>query len=205
MTVWAIVPVKPLAQSKSRLAGVLSTAERAELSARFLEHVLRVLNRPGGRCAVAQTLVISRDPAVLALARAHQAQVAAEAGRLDLNAALTQATRVARAGGAQAVLILPTDLPFFSAADVEALTAAGAEGPLVAIAPDRHETGTNALFVRPPELVAYAFGPGSFAAHLGLAQQAGAAVRICRLPGLALDVDEPEDLALYRAALITHQ
>jgi 2-phospho-L-lactate guanylyltransferase len=70
----------------------------------------------------------------------------------------------------------------------------------VALAPDRHGTGTNALFVRPPGLLTYAFGPDSFQRHLAQAQAAGAATRVCRLEGLALDVDQPEDLAAYQAA-----
>jgi 2-phospho-L-lactate guanylyltransferase (CobY/MobA/RfbA family) len=48
-------------------------------------------------------------------------------------------------------------------------------------------------------LLGYAFGPGSFQRHQRLARRAGAGVRVCRLPGFALDVDEPADLALYRA------
>jgi 2-phospho-L-lactate guanylyltransferase len=82
---------------------------------------------------------------------------------------------------------------------VQTLIAADRPGPAVTLAPDRHETGTNALFVRPPGLLAYAFGAGSFREHLARARAAGAEVRVCRLAGLALDVDQPEDLAVYRA------
>jgi 2-phospho-L-lactate guanylyltransferase len=195
MPVWAIVPVKPFLRSKSRLAQVLSPQERAGLSREFLGHALDVLAEVPH---VAQTLVVSRDPAALALARERGAMAVMETGAPDLNGALTRATRVALAAGAGAVLVLPTDLPLLTADDVAQLI--GAEpGPEVALAPDRHERGTNALYLRPPDLVPYAFGPGSFERHLALARQAGAAVRVCRLPGAALDVDGPEDLRLYQA------
>jgi 2-phospho-L-lactate guanylyltransferase len=148
---------------------------------------------------VAQVLVVSRDPAALTQARTAGARTITEAGAPDLNAALSRAAMAAHAAGAEAVLVLPTDLPLLAAEDLSALLAGGAGGPEAAIAPDRHETGTNALWVRPPNLLPFAFGPDSFQRHQELAQQAGARLRVCRLPGLRLDVDEPEDLALYRA------
>jgi 2-phospho-L-lactate guanylyltransferase (CobY/MobA/RfbA family) len=108
------------------------------------------------------------------------------------------------------VLILPTDLPFLTPDDVAQLirpegTGAHRDGdpraePWVSIAPDRRDEGTNALYVAPPGLLKYAFGVLSFGKHLELARAAGASPRICRLPGVALDVDGPEDLELYLAA-----
>src|SRR5258706_3253463 len=197
MTIWAIVPVKPFLRSKSRLAAVLTPEERAGLSREFLGHALDVLAAVPD---IHQILVVSRDPAALSLAHSRKARTVTEAGPPDLNAALQRATQVAAASRAQGVLILPTDLPFLTAADVNQLLTGGVEGPQIAIAPDRRDDGTNALFVAPPGLLQYAFGEHSFARHLALALAAGARVRVCRLPGIGLDVDGPEDLSLYRAA-----
>jgi 2-phospho-L-lactate/phosphoenolpyruvate guanylyltransferase len=195
LPIWAIVPVKPFTSAKSRLASVLSAAERAGLSRGFLEHALSVLAQVS---AIAQTLVVSRDAEALALARAQGALTVAETSAQGLNAALTLATLVAREAHAGAVLILPTDLPLLTPADVARLAAEDTGQPVVAIAPDRHEQGTNALLVRPPDGLPYAFGEGSFLRHVTLAKHAGLPVRVCRLPGAALDVDVPEDLKLYR-------
>ena len=197
MPIWALVPVKPFLRSKSRLAGVLSPDERADLSRGFLSHALDVLAQVP---EISQVLVVSRDPAALALARDLHAHTVTEAGAPDLNRALTRATQAALVERAGAVLILPTDLPLLAVADVQTLIAEDGAGPQVALAPDRHGTGTNALFVRPPGLITYAFGPDSFQRHRALAQAAGATVRVCHLAGLALDVDQPEDLAAYQAA-----
>ena len=71
----------------------------------------------------------------------------------------------------------------------------------VVIVPDRHGHGTNALRLAPPEVLAPAFGPGSFARHAARAAAAGAAVRVAHAPSLELDVDTPDDLAALRAAL----
>jgi 2-phospho-L-lactate guanylyltransferase len=198
MAIWAIVPVKPFLRSKSRLAAVLTPEERAGLSREFLGHALDVLALVP---EIHQTLVVSRDPAALSLAHGRKVRTVTEAGAPDLNAALQRATQVAAASHAHGVLILPTDLPFLTAEDVKQLLAGGGDGPQVAIAPDRREDGTNALFVTPPGLLEYAFGEHSFARHLALAQATGARVRVCRLPGVGLDVDGPEDLSLYRSTL----
>jgi 2-phospho-L-lactate guanylyltransferase len=194
--IWAIVPVKPFLRSKSRLAGVLTPKERAGLSREFLGHALGVLRQVP---AIRQTLVVSRDPAALALAHAQGVRTVTEAGAPDLNSALTRATQAALMQGAGAVLILPTDLPFLGPQDVRELIAMDGPGPMVSIAPDRREAGTNALFISPPGLLAYAFGEHSFARHTALAEAAGARLRVCRLPGTALDVDGPDDLVLYQA------
>lgn len=197
MSIWAIVPVKPFLRSKSRLSGVLSPQERAGLSREFLGHALDVLAKVP---AISQTLVVSRDSAALALAHSRQARTVTEAGAPDLNAALRRATQVAVASRARGVLVLPTDLPFLTADDVGQLIITAEDGPQVVIAPDRRDDGTNALFVAPPGLLDYAFGEHSFGKHLKLAQAAGAHVRVCRLPGVALDVDGPEDWSLYQSA-----
>jgi len=195
MSLWAIVPVKPFLSSKSRLASVLSPRARAGLSREFLSHALEVLAQVP---VVSHILVVSRDPAALALARGYRAHATAECGAPELNAALGGATQAAVAGGARAVLILPADLPFLSEEDVRQLVADAASDSLVVIAPDRREEGTNALFVRPPGVIKFGFGDHSFQHHLARAAQAGARVRICRLPGVALDVDVPGDWELYQ-------
>jgi 2-phospho-L-lactate guanylyltransferase (CobY/MobA/RfbA family) len=75
---------------------------------------------------------------------------------------------------------------------------AAVNGPVVAINPDRHKKGTNALLVSPTGLIKYAFGEDSFQVHCQRAQAAGARLEILDHPGLALDLDLPEDLALIQ-------
>jgi 2-phospho-L-lactate guanylyltransferase len=195
MTIWAIVPIKPLLQAKSRLAGVLTPAQRTELSRRLLGRTLDVLSQVPD---IYRMLVISRDLAVLALSRKYNALTMTESntGLLNLNVALQRATKVARTFGASSVLILPSDLPWVTRDDVAQMIEPNGSNEHVAIAPDRHEDGTNALFVRPPGLLSYAFGGGSFLAHVAQARAAYIEPRVCRLPNLALDLDTPEDLEL---------
>ena len=199
-TIWAIVPVKKFALSKSRLSSVLAPDERAQVSREFLVHTLEVLAQVP---QIQATLVVSRDPAALVLARERGARALKESGTSNLNFALTLAAETAISGGAEAVLVLPTDLPLLSPDDVRELTKLQGHGLQIAIAPDRHEKGTNALFFAPPGGLAFAFGADSFAQHKFLAQAFGARLRICRLPGVALDVDGPEDWQMFQAARVS--
>jgi len=195
LTVWAIVPVKPLRRSKSRLSKVLDREQRAQLSERLLINTLRVLRDVSG---IERTLVVSRDSQALALARDFDARTVTERGHPELNQALERATRVAQDYGVSAVLVLPADLPLLSCEDVEALLAALGASEAVVIAPDRKGKGTNALLVAPPGLIEYEFGTESFEKHVARARKVDAHLEICELPNLGLDLDEPEDLELLR-------
>jgi len=193
MTLWAIVPVKPLRWGKSRLAGVLSQEERKDLNSHLLIHTLETLNAIP---EIEHVLVISRDPAALSLARSHGARTVQENGAPELNIALARATIVAKNYSTSGVLIVPADLPLITPEDVRAMLDLAKDPPVVVLAPDRHRSGTNALLVCPVGLIEYDFGPGSFQRHCERAHQAGARLEICELPSIALDMDLPEDLEL---------
>lgn len=200
MTIWAIVPVKPLRRGKSRLSAVLTPAEREELNARLLTHTITTL------CAlpeIERVLVVSRDQEALAIARELGAHTVQEKGTPELNMALTRATAVAKVYASRGILIVPADLPLLTHQDVRILLshAQAHKPPVVVISPDRHYQGTNALLVCPAGLIEYTFGPNSFENHCERARQAGAHLEIVDLPSLGLDVDLPEDLELVREAL----
>ncbi len=198
MTLWAIVPVKPLRRGKSRLAGVLNQDERADLNQRLLVHTVDTLRSIS---EIGQVLVVSRDPAALSLARDHGARTVQENGAPQLNIALARATILAKNFITRGVLIVPADLPLLTAEDVHAMLDRAKYPPVVVVAPDRHHQGTNALLVCPVGLIEYEFGPGSFQRHCDLAIKAGARLEICELPSLAIDVDYPEDLDIIEAEL----
>jgi 2-phospho-L-lactate guanylyltransferase len=189
--IFCLIPAKPYSESKSRLAPVLGESQRAELSRWLLGHTLRLALR-----TVGQVVVVSRDQSLLADAKAQGVWGLLE-GSPGLNPALTQAGRFAQAHGADGLLVLPTDLPRLAARDLEALLALGHSSPTVVAAPCRHGTGTNALLVRPPGLISFAFGPSSFAAHCQAARAAGVEPVIYQAESIAFDLDTPEDWQLH--------
>lgn len=191
MTLWAIVPVKPLSRGKSRLAAALNEQERSKLNEDLLAHTLQTLSEIK---EFEQVLVVSRDTHALTIARNHGARTVREDGKPHLNTALTRATVVAKVYGTSSVLVLPVDLPLLTRDDVLALLEKADQPPVVVIAPDRHQRGTNAMLVSPAGLIEYDFGDDSFQRHCDAARKAGARLEVVNLPSLALDLDVPEDL-----------
>ncbi len=193
MTIWAIVPVKPLRRGKSRLAGMLTEEQRTRLNRYLLEHTLTTLNQIP---EIEHTLVVSRDPAALALTREMGGHTVLEDGAPQFNTAINRATVVAKSQGAHAVLILPADLPLVTPAEIKAILKRGNKPAVVVIAPDRRQDGTNGLFVNPAGLIDYGYGPGSFKRHSDKAELAGARLEVIHSKILGLDLDLPEDLEL---------
>ena len=195
MTLWAIVPVKPLRRGKSRLSGALSEDERVNLNRFLLEHTLKTLIELE---EVDQVLVVSRDSSVLAIARDMGARTVQEDGAPALNTALKRATVIAQVYASRGVLVVPADLPLLSREAILTLLDRAINPPVIVIAPDRHKKGTNALLLSPANIIEYDFGPDSFKRHCERAEKSGARLEIVDLPSLGLDLDLPEDLELVR-------
>jgi 2-phospho-L-lactate guanylyltransferase len=190
MALWAIIPVKPFRLGKSRLADALDTQEREALNRRLFDCVFHAASLELGPGRIA---VVSADSTLLARARERGAHGVREDEGCGLNAALALASDYARAHGAAAVLALPSDLPDIAGADIAAMGAALAPPRSCVVAPDACGEGTNALALTPPCADFYRFGARSFAAHSAEAAKRGLALRVVRRPGLANDLDTPED------------
>jgi 2-phospho-L-lactate/phosphoenolpyruvate guanylyltransferase len=191
MSIWVIIPVKPFSRAKSRLSQVLTSEQRYVLAENMLRHVLDVVR------AVPQvmgTLVVSRDTKALSIARDYGARTVQESGAPELNPALMRATQIVARWQASAVLVLPADLPLIAPADIIGMIELGRAEQTVVIATDQNQDGTNALFIRPPGLINYAYGVGSFQRHVQLAREAGANIEMYHSGRLSQDIDVPEDL-----------
>lgn len=186
-----IVPHRGLTAAKTRLAPVLDPEERIELARMLLTGVLRVV-----RQAVEDVVVISPSAELETIATDAGARLVVQRG-MGLNQGLDQARGEAVADGIQTLGVLHGDLPNLAPDDVRALLEAVAGDRGVTIAPDRSGTGSNGLALRPPGVIGFQFGTGSFAAHRAEAETAGVAPIIVRRPGLAFDLDTPEDLARW--------
>jgi 2-phospho-L-lactate guanylyltransferase len=188
MTIWAAIPVKPLAEGKSRLADVLSPEARIRLNARLFRHTFDAVSAVFDPAYI---IVVSRDAALRDLAAARGARIIAEQGN-ELNDALVEAA--AFPGPDDGLLCVSTDLPSLTPEDLRAMLAE-IQTP-IAIAPDRERKGTNALLTIPAACIPFQFGPDSFAKHLAGAAKRDITARIISRPGLAFDLDTEADLAL---------
>jgi len=180
-----IVPMKPLAHAKARLADVLSPEERRALSLAMLTDVVRAAR------ALDAVWVLNSDEDAAEIARAERAEPRPDpAPGQGLNASLDAATAAAEAEGAEGVLVLSADCPAARPEDVRAL----AIGRGVVMAPDRYGTGTNALWRSPPGVIQTSFGGNSRRSHTALAHVNGIPFAVMPLPRVALDVDRSADL-----------
>lgn len=188
----AIIPVKPLRESKTRLAHLLSATERAALMGCLLDRMLVALRQT----AVSQIIVVSGDEVVLQQARAAGVWALAEQQPYALNSAVSQAHRFAIGQGADGVLVLPADLPFIKTADITTmLTTAQTHParPLLVICSDEAGQGTNALLLTPPAPFTFHYGPNSFARHTQEAERNGRIVQVVNGRSLQFDLDTEAD------------
>jgi 2-phospho-L-lactate/phosphoenolpyruvate guanylyltransferase len=185
----AILPVKSFAAAKQRLAGLLGAGSRQALAQAMFSDVLTSLRHVSGLEGV---LVVTGDREAEAIALGRRVPVLRDAEQQGQSQAALIGIENALASKYERVLLVPGDTPLLDPREVAGLLEQ--ESP-VAIVPDRHGTGTNALLLSPPDAIAPSFGPGSFARHVEAAQAAGVAAAVERVPTLMLDVDTPDDLS----------
>ncbi len=190
MTCWSLTAVNSRTLCKTRLATVLPHADRRSLVARMLHHVVSTLRATE---EVDRVAVVSPEAWDLPL----DVSVMSDRG-LGLNGALTQAAAQAAREGADRLVIIHADLPLLRSTDVSALVRA-VERSGLALAPDEKGEGTNALCVRLPTQLDFAFGPGSLRAHVANATRSALVPAILRRPGLAFDLDEIGDYRRWLA------
>ncbi|MEY4950836.1 MAG: 2-phospho-L-lactate guanylyltransferase [Pseudomonadota bacterium] len=195
---WALVPAKLGAEAKRRLAPGLDVGRRRVLARAMLVDVLAALRASPSIDGVA---VVGRGAPLDALAAELGVTAVAERTASSLNEAVAEGLEACVARGAVAVLVAMADLPLLRVDDVERMVAASRDTE-VAVAVSRDGTGTNLMLLRPPGAIATAFGTGSLALHRAAAQAAGRSFAAHDVPGAALDVDTPEDLALLRASAV---
>jgi 2-phospho-L-lactate guanylyltransferase len=186
----AIVPVKRFHEAKRRLAEGIDDEGRAALAAAMLEDVLEAI---AAARTIERTIVVSGDPVAQEIAASTSAEVVPDpADEGHVEAALAGIAR-AEVEGAECVVLLPGDCPLLDPRELDRLLT-GVPDPYVAIVPDRHGEGTNALVLAPPTAIRPAFGEGSRARHVAAARDTGVPFAVEELASLALDLDTPADL-----------
>jgi 2-phospho-L-lactate guanylyltransferase len=185
-----LVPVKNLSSAKQRLAAVLDQPSRTALARAMLHDVLAALHS-WKNCP--QVAVVSSDPFAVKLAEEYKFEVIPDRDNPGETGAIEMATRLCVERGADSTLVIPADIPLIQAWEFEEiLKHAPAEGSVLVPAADGR--GTNAAFRRPANLFPLRFGNDSFKPHHAAAQATGKPCVVLKLPGIAVDVDNPADL-----------
>lgn len=197
MRATAVLPVKRFAAAKQRLAPGIGSTHRAELAAAMLEDVLEAIDAAR---SIERTIVVTSEPRAIELARGGGAELIADPDEGGHSGAALAGIARAQQLGAERVVLLPIDCPLLAPRELERLLT-GMPDRYVAIVPDRHGTGTNALALAPPDAIEPSFGEGSCARHVAAAREAGIPFGVEELPSLALDLDTPADVVALTMAL----
>ena len=185
-----LVPVKNLSAAKQRLAAVLDQPARTELAQAMLQDVVATLAAWARRPACA---LVTSAPFAIELAKQYDFEIIPDLANPGETGAIEMATRLCVERGLDSTLVIPADIPLIQASELDQiLEHAPDEGSLLVPAADGR--GTNAAFRRPANLFPLRFGNDSFKPHLAAAQATGKPCIVLQLPGIAIDVDNPEDL-----------
>ena len=185
-----LVPIKNTASAKQRLASVLDQSLRTELAQAMLTDVLTTLYAWKDRPKVG---IVTNDPYATRLAAECQFDVIPDPDNPGETGAIEMATRICVERGEESTLVIPADIPLIESWELEEIYKhAPAEGSVLVPAGDGR--GTNAALRRPASLFPLRFGNDSFKPHHAVAQATGKPCVVLNLPGIAVDVDNPQDL-----------
>ncbi len=185
-----LVPIKNTSSAKQRLAGILEQPARTALAQAMLHDVLEALHHWKDRPSVA---VVTGDLFASNLAREYDFEIIPDPDNPGETGAIEMATNRCMDRGVESTLVIPADIPLIQPWELdEILKHAPAEGSLLVPAADGR--GTNAAFRRPANLFPLRFGNDSFLPHRAAAQATGKPCVLLNLPGIAVDIDNPEDL-----------
>jgi len=188
MSVFAVIPVKTLSKSKTRLSTVLNSRERQMFTLAMLEDVLKAV-----KCSmVRQTVVIGSDRTVKEIADDFGVSYLKER-KHGLNQAIKQATEWCIQNNANSILVLPADIPLITPEDINRIVKLCPKENSVVISPSQNG-GTNALLQKPPNLIPTHFGPNSFSKHKTEAFHRGILTKTYISKRVAMDIDSPKDL-----------
>ena len=188
-----LLPVKDFRESKQRLVPALDANARAQLAQAMLRDVLSVLARAR---APQRVVVFTAADEVMQMARPFGFNIAFEKSVDGHSAAVNQMVEELSATSSR-ILSIAADLPRLVPSEIDFAFNAASE-PITFI-PSRDWTGTNGVLFIPPARIAMEYGQGSFRRHLSKATAAGIRSDVMDLPGIAFDIDTPEDLQAFLA------
>lgn len=186
-----LLPVKDFRNAKQRLAPALDESARAGLARAMLTDVLKALRRAR---APERIIVFTASNEVMDVVEPFGFEILIEKCVDGHSAAINQLVDEF-SGTSSRILAIAGDLPKLSPAEVDFVLTAATEP--VTLMPSRDWTGTNGIHFIPPARISMEYGEGSFRRHLSRIAASGLDSDVLDLPGVAFDIDTPEDLQAF--------
>ncbi len=191
---FALVPVKDLGKAKERLSPILSKSERIMIAHAMLEDVLSALK---GSKFLTKRFVVTLDSDAIELANKLEIEIILETKQDSESDSVDFSSKVCKEMGAESVLVIPGDAPLIRPEDIDFILKREKTSPSAILVPSTDELGTNAILRKPPDVFPSRFGHDSFRKHIDEAKKKDIKFNIYDLPRIALDIDEPKDLAIF--------
>jgi 2-phospho-L-lactate guanylyltransferase len=186
-----LLPVKDFNSAKQRLAPAMDAADRAGLARAMLADVLAALKRSR---TPERIIVFTAAEEVMQLVEPFGFEIVFERSIGGHSAAVNLLVDEF-CGSSSSILAIAGDLPKLASSEIDFALNAASEP--VTLLPSRDWTGTNGVVFIPPARIAMEYGEGSFRRHLSKVSAAGLRSDVMDLPGIAFDIDTPEDLEAY--------
>jgi 2-phospho-L-lactate guanylyltransferase len=186
-----LLPVKDFANAKQRLAPCLDAETRAGLARAMLSDVLSVLAQSRSADRI---VVFTASDEIKEMAGSFGFGVAIERFVDGHSAAVNQMVAELSSTSSR-ILSIAGDLPNLSANEIDFVLNSVTDP--ITILPSRDWTGTNGVVFLPPARITMEYGEGSFRRHMSKAAAAGHTADVLNVPGIAFDIDTPEDLQAF--------
>jgi 2-phospho-L-lactate/phosphoenolpyruvate guanylyltransferase len=190
---WAVIPVKGLTESKTRLSTYLQGDRRRILVEALLDDVLSSIIRSKSYRTI---MVVSPDENVGSRIRSQDVSFLKQTG-IGLNRAVEQANRQATLGHARSLTTILADIPLVEPADFKEFVGLGSPGRRVVMAPSK-KGGTNLMLTSPPGVISPSYGRWSYSKHLRQAQAEGLTAYSVSNGRISFDIDTMSDLVELR-------
>ena len=204
MKIFAIVPVKRFENGKSRLATLLTIAERVKLCQLLLDDTLSTLKKTS---RISKIIVVSSDRDAEKIAKSYRAKFLKENKDMGVNEAVALADNYCSEAGANATIVIPQDLPLLLPKDIDMMCKSAEEyEKCLVICPSLRYDGSNALLRRPVLLLQTYYDNNSYETHIKVARELGVNVKVFLSQRIMLDLDTVEDIQnLLKEPRSTHK
>lgn len=191
MKIAAVIPMKSLHSAKSRLSNILTAQQRKNLAMYLLNTTIKELKESN---FISEIVIVSSDEAVKNYSSINNLTFVKDSDK-GVNEAVILADKYCVDNGINANIVIPQDLPFISAKEIDEIcTISNKYHKCIIICPSKRFDGTNILFRKPPGVIKTHYDNNSYMNHLKEASKFKIPIESLDIVKLRFDLDTKEDL-----------
>ncbi len=191
MKIAAVIPMKSLHSAKSRLSNILTAQQRKNLAMYLLDATIKEIKKS---CIISEIIIVSNDKAVKNYSCLNNLKFIKDSEE-GVNKAVILADNYCIDNGINANIVIPHDLPFISAKEIDEIcTMSNKYHKCIIICPSKRFDGTNILFRKPPDVIKTHYDDNSYMNHLKEAYKFKIPIESLDIVKLRFDLDTKEDL-----------